>query len=58
MNGSFDDESAGKTLIHIQQSAPIEEHRPLAAYESLAGGVSHDLHAPAVTNFTTLRSSI
>jgi Integrase core domain len=28
----------GKTLIHIQQSAPIVERRPLAAYESLAGG--------------------
>jgi transposase len=27
-----------KTLIHIQQSAPIVEHRPLAAYESLAAG--------------------
>jgi transposase len=31
----------GKTLIHIQQSAPIVERRPLDAYESLAalGGV-------------------
>lgn len=30
----------GKTLIHIQQGAPTVEHRPLAAYESLAmGGV-------------------
>jgi transposase len=28
----------GKTLIHIQQSAPAVEHRSLAAYESLAGG--------------------
>jgi hypothetical protein len=28
----------GKTLIHIQQSAPMVERRPLAAYESLAGG--------------------
>jgi hypothetical protein len=28
----------GKTLIHIQQSAPVVEHRPLAVYESLAGG--------------------
>ena len=30
--------SAGKTLVHIQQSAPMVERRPLAAYESLAGG--------------------
>ena len=30
--------SMGKTLIHIQQSAPMVERRPLAAYESLAGG--------------------
>jgi hypothetical protein len=30
--------SMGKTLIHIQQSAPMLERRPLAAYESLAGG--------------------
>ena len=29
----------GKTLIHIQQSAPVVERRPLAAYESLAGGL-------------------
>jgi hypothetical protein len=28
----------GKTLIHIQQSAPMVERRPLAAYESLAVG--------------------
>ena len=29
-----------KTLIHIAQSAPVVEHRPLAAYENLAcGGV-------------------
>jgi len=28
----------GKTLIHIQQSAPMVERRSLAAYESLAGG--------------------
>jgi transposase len=28
----------GKMLIHIQQSAPMVERRPLAAYESLAGG--------------------
>lgn len=28
----------GKTLIHIQQSAPIVERRPLDAYESLAMG--------------------
>jgi len=27
-----------KTLIHIAQSAPVVEHRPLAAYESLACG--------------------
>ena len=31
-------EQAGKTLIHIQQSAPMVERRPLAAYEGLAGG--------------------
>ena len=29
-----------KTLIHIEQSAPVVEHRPLAAYESLAMGGS------------------
>jgi hypothetical protein len=28
----------GKTLVHIQQSAPMVERRSLAAYESLAGG--------------------
>jgi hypothetical protein len=28
----------GKTLIHIEQSAPVVERRPLAAYESLATG--------------------
>ena len=28
----------GKTLIHLQQSAPAVEHRPLSAYESLAIG--------------------
>jgi transposase len=27
-----------KTLIHIAQTAPVVEHRPLAAYESLACG--------------------
>jgi hypothetical protein len=30
--------TAGKTLVHIQQGAPVVEQRPLAAYESLAGG--------------------
>jgi hypothetical protein len=30
---------SGKTLIHIQQSAPIVERRSFAAYESLAGGL-------------------
>jgi hypothetical protein len=30
--------STGKTLVHIQQGAPVVEQRPLAAYESLAGG--------------------
>ena len=30
--------SMGKTLVHIQQSAPMVERRSLAAYESLAGG--------------------
>ena len=30
--------SGGKTLVHIQQGAPVVEQRPLAAYESLAGG--------------------
>lgn len=29
---------SAKTLIHIVQSAPLVEHRPLAAYESLACG--------------------
>lgn len=28
----------GKTLIHIQQSAPVVEQRPLEAYEGLAMG--------------------
>lgn len=28
----------GKTLIHIEQGAPVVERRPLAAYESLATG--------------------
>jgi transposase len=28
----------GKTLIHVQQGAPVVEIRPLAAYESVAGG--------------------
>ena len=28
----------GKTLIHIQQSAPAVEQRPLEAYESLVMG--------------------
>ena len=27
-----------KTLIHISQSAPVVEHRPLAAYEAVACG--------------------
>lgn len=31
---------SGKTLIHIAQSAPVVEYRPLAAYENLScGGV-------------------
>ena len=30
--------SAGKTLVHIQQGAPVVEQRPLAAYESLETG--------------------
>ena len=30
----------GKTLIHIQQGAPVVEQRPLEAYESGAGGGS------------------
>jgi hypothetical protein len=29
---------SGKTLIHIRQQAPTVEHRPLAAYEAIAGG--------------------
>jgi hypothetical protein len=29
---------SGKTLIHIEQSAPVVEQRPLSAYESLAAG--------------------
>jgi transposase len=31
--------NTGKTLVHIQQGAPAVERRPLAVYESLAGGV-------------------
>jgi hypothetical protein len=30
--------TAGKTLVHIQQGAPVVEPRPLAACESVAGG--------------------
>jgi hypothetical protein len=30
--------SGGKTLIHIQQNAPVVERRSLEAYESLAAG--------------------
>jgi transposase len=30
--------SAGKTLVHIQQGAPVVEQRPLAAYETLGMG--------------------
>jgi hypothetical protein len=30
----------GKTLIHIEQGAPVVERRPLAAYESLVIGGS------------------
>lgn len=29
---------SAKTLIHIVQGAPVVEHRPLAAYEAIAGG--------------------
>ena len=29
---------SGKTLIHIEQNAPVVEHRPLAAYEALSAG--------------------
>ena len=29
---------SAKTLIHIAQSAPVVEHRPLAAYEAMASG--------------------
>ena len=32
------DRHGGKTLIHIEQSAPVVEQRPLEAYESLANG--------------------
>ena len=28
----------GKTLVHLRGAAPVVEVRPLAAYESLAGG--------------------
>ena len=28
----------GKTLIHIEQSAPFVQHRPLAAYEEMTIG--------------------
>jgi transposase len=31
---------SGKTLIHIAQSAPVVQHRPLEAYEALATGGS------------------
>lgn len=34
----FGTEATGKTLVHIQQGAPVVERRPLSAYESLAGG--------------------
>lgn len=30
--------SAGKTVVHIQQGAPVVEQRPLAAYEALGMG--------------------
>jgi transposase len=30
--------SAGKTVVHIQQGAPVVEQRPLAAYETLGMG--------------------
>jgi hypothetical protein len=33
---SLGNKQNGKTLIHIEQSAPVVERRPLAAYESLA----------------------
>lgn len=29
---------SGKTLIHIEQAAPIVQHRPLAAYEEMSAG--------------------
>jgi hypothetical protein len=29
---------SAKTLIHIQQGAPVVEQRPLEAYETLAAG--------------------
>jgi hypothetical protein len=32
------DRESTKTLIHIAQSAPVVEHRPLAAYEAVACG--------------------
>jgi hypothetical protein len=31
--------TTGKTLVHIQQAAPVVEQRPLAAYERVAEGV-------------------
>ena len=31
-------QQSGKTLIHIQQSAPVVEQRPLAAYEESGRG--------------------
>ncbi len=29
---------SGKTLIHIEQTAPVVQHRPLAAYEEMSSG--------------------
>jgi hypothetical protein len=29
---------SSKTLIHIEQTAPIVQHRPLAAYEEMSAG--------------------
>jgi hypothetical protein len=28
----------GKTLIHIEQNAPVVQHRPLTAYEEMSSG--------------------
>jgi hypothetical protein len=31
---------SGKTLIHIEQTAPVVQHRPLAAHEEMSAGAA------------------